>query len=226
MLTADRQQMTTEAIQGFMLQSYPKDLLRLILWDTGKIEYAPPFGYDHSRIEIFRRKSGGPIGALRNAANAEVKSDVIVTMDSDDWSGNERIADQVHHLIASGADCTAYREVVFWAEQKRESWLYTDRRQNFGIGGSLCYWHRAWQCCKFDPHLPTNGKSTSEYYTFLTRSKVYSVTSLSQLDPMLVCRIHQGNSSDYSFIWDPRLKQTTFRRAPAFDEYCAGLFAK
>jgi hypothetical protein len=73
------------------------------------------------------------IGQLRNLAIEECsevfKPDIIIHFDDDDWSHQNRIAEQVALLQATGADCVGYNEMLFWREsvQDRVKALVTDK---------------------------------------------------------------------------------------------------
>jgi glycosyltransferase involved in cell wall biosynthesis len=176
LLTADRHDMTARAIQSFLAQDYPNKYL--IVWDTGKIKYAPPFVYDHFGIVIYHRTAGPSVGILRNQANAMAEADIIVTWDSDDVSHPARISEQVALLQKCGrrADVVCgYSDLIFWREchfchgftdycadvalceyckgAAGEAFLYRRTSQSQAPGSSLAYWRETWQAKPF-PDLP------------------------------------------------------------------------
>lgn len=70
------------------------------------------------------------IGAMRNYANSLLTDcDIVCHFDDDDWSHQNRIAEQVALLQATGADCVGYNEMLFWREsvQDRVKALVTDK---------------------------------------------------------------------------------------------------
>lgn len=122
-----------------------------------------------------------------------------------------------------------------------ETWLYRDRRPTLGIGASLCYRRSAWARCKFTD-APKSSAATSEYYRFLTYSRTVACSSLIAIPsyrsatgvtacvagapshPRLICRIHRGNSSDYSNLWTPGVTQNAFKKSPELADICRKVF--
>ena len=114
-LTADRQELTERAVRCFLAQRYePKTLL---LFDSGHA--ALRSDSRHASVAHVRyRKSGETIGMLRNLANGQVNSDVIMHFDSDDYSHPFRMAEQVAELEASKTDVVGYAQLLFWDTSK------------------------------------------------------------------------------------------------------------
>lgn len=183
-LTADRQAYTDRALRCYQASTYPNR--RLLILDSGMTPYTPswPQGTT-SNVEICRMeplaKGGQPwtIGALRNEANEIADADIIIHMDSDDYSYPYRISEQVaalQELQAQGqhVDAVGDRNVTFWdsiptlvslpsrmsaaalesgAPQelvaKGEAWQYADPRPWYCVGASLAYWRTAWERERF-----------------------------------------------------------------------------
>lgn len=232
MLVNGRHAMVAQAVQSFLRQSHPAELRKLLIWDTGEPKYAPPFVYDHTGVEIWHHAPNSSIGFMRNDAISQATSDIICHWDSDDISGPDRIAEQVALLQSSGADCVGYNQVLFWAEPRAgkrpgECWLYTDRRPTYAIGASLAYWREIWKRRPFQD-APKRPQATGEDSLFVDSVKCVGVSSIEDpAAPRLLCRIHSqdgGNSQDYSNIWNPRVRQSAFVRAPNFDELCRSYF--
>ena len=109
MLTRNRPDMARRAVRSFESQTYQNK--RLVIWDTvcgPTVRHAGHF--QHCTIG----DAGESIGKLRNQANALCREDIIIHFDDDDVSHPNRIAEQVAHLQASGAECVGYREMLFW----------------------------------------------------------------------------------------------------------------
>lgn len=240
-LTADRPEMTRQAVECFRSQTYVHK--RLLVLDSGITK----IGFDLTdpmRGEWYLQcpESLGvrlTIGGLRNAANdVQVfggKSDIICHFDSDDWSHPNRITEQVELLQSSGADCVGYNEMLFWREiprsvmlRKGEAWLYRNNNQAWALGTSLMYWRKAWEKHPF-PAI-SHGEDTE----WLKGVKCLSVKSfLDDTSPRMVARIHSGNAGNNAYNRADMkehsmrtLNQRTWERVPGWDPYCQSVFAK
>lgn len=114
MLTADRHELATKAIEYFRAQTYERK--RLLVLDTGNDSVGYLGDYDdiqHNWADLSLKS--WPIARLRNEANRRAgECDVLIHWDDDDYSAPTRIAEQVAFLQASGADAVGYSEMLFW----------------------------------------------------------------------------------------------------------------
>lgn len=218
MLVNGRPAMVARAVQSFMAQTYLNKYL--LIWDTGEPKYAPPFVYDPHGIEIWHRKAGPNIGALRNAAIAEARGDVVVTMDSDDASHAYRIQEQVSLLMASGTDAVGFNQILFWDSVRSEAWLYTSPKLDVVPGGTLAFWRRTWEQKRFQ------NVKFGEDTIFQTGMRVAAVSGVPGLavnmmnidvanEPRFIAHIHGANTSS---IITPTVRD--WRRVPECDEIC------
>lgn len=147
------------------------------------------------------------IGAMRNYANSLLTDcDIVCHWDDDDWSHENRIAEQVSLLQATGADCVGYNEMMFWLGLSAfpqakpingitvynggEAWLYSNPNPRYALGTSLCYWRRAWEALPF-PDLQ-HGEDTE----WIRGINCWGDGStLAPGGPRMIARIHSGNSS-------------------------------
>ena len=204
-LTADRPEMTRQAVQSFRAQTYANK--RLLVYDTSAVcpEVYPTF--DAANVLYFHAGARDlTIGALRNEAIefAQMAAcpgqfDIIAHFDSDDQSHPNRIAEQVAILRSSGADCVGYREMLFWREpdlkddidpvikshhpdrglrarMNGEAWLYSNADTKYALGTSLCYWRRTWE------RRPFEATSQGEDERFIRGIQVAAVSSV-KIDP-------------------------------------------
>ena len=179
MLVDGRPEMVWRALNSFFRQTYEDK--KLLIYDTGEVPYANdwsdihdiPWRTNYMRARRYSIHEPGEgrrkVGELRNAANAEADTDIIVHWDSDDWSAPERIAEQVELLVGSGKlkhhplapEVCGYSDMLFWdtrpiASAKidpatgketlalNEAWLYTGSPR-YMLGSSLCYWRDTWK---------------------------------------------------------------------------------
>ncbi len=244
-LTKDRPEMTQRAVDCFLTQTHPKK--RLLVYDTSEVppEVYPKF--DAANVLYFwAGQRTLTIGGLRNEAIefAQMAAcpgqfDIVAHFDSDDLSHPNRIAEQVQLLQSSGADAVGYSECLFWREPPKEpcdyceggdccageAWLYTSTSQNEAIGSSLCYWRKTWERKPFQP------TSQGEDAAFQIGLKVKAISSLpfmrrfpSLKDPLLLCRIHSGNTSN-SYTAE-NMRAAEWRRVVEWDGYCRKEFAR
>ncbi len=241
MITANRPELATRALECFRAQAYPDK--RLLIVDTGKQR----FRFDPQPGELrFYWLCGKTIGEIRNFANENAAMvwphDIICAWDDDDHSHPDRISEQVDLLQASGADLVAYNEMLFWRQDAQvwqaaaaeavarnsaldftsgnspgvgEAWVYTGGP----IGTSFCYWRKTWEKHPFEP---TSYGEDNKFWRAIQSAggKVTSVSSLdAKADPMMIARIHGSNTSNY----DPQSMRDAphhWTRSPQHDEYC------
>jgi hypothetical protein len=225
MLTRDRPEMARLAVECFRKQTYPNK--NLLVWDNG-VPGVPFF----PRKEMAEREYLGidedwSIGVLRNRANQHACSgetfaepDILVHLDSDDWSHPNRIAEQVEFLQATSADCVGYREMLFWRQEERQAWLYSNPDPRYCLGTSLCYWRAAWE------RRPFEATSQGEDARFTAGLDCRGVPSFGfarkmfRLNPRMIARIHPGNTSN---AYEPAKMAACpeWSRASEWDAYCA-----
>ena len=169
MLTADRQAFAERAVRCFLRQTYENR--RLLIYDTGLRPFL--LSHEDSRITVIRLSGvKRNIGQARNRAMSWATShdDIVCHWDDDDWSGPERIADQVRLLAEIGADAVGYREMLFADTRNShkectcaddpesgdcplyeptEAWLYRNTDPRYMISTSLCYWRKTWERVHF-----------------------------------------------------------------------------
>ncbi len=244
MLVNGRHDMVDRALACFREQSYQNK--RLAMLDTGNPWIMPMESTIHSGEWYFpRKRQNESIGVLRNKANGLSESDIIVHLDSDDWSHPRRIEEQVALLQASGKDCVGYRDMLFWREtyeQYGTAYLYSNPQPSYALGTSLCYWRSAWERHPF-ADLPKHGTGAGEDAEFIRSVDTLGVTSLDSItvsqsgkfltegewlpggvkldptEPRMIASLHGDNTSTITALaikhGDPMI-----RRAPEFDAYC------
>jgi hypothetical protein len=261
MLTKDRPQMAARAVRCFREQTYQNRLL--VILDTSDRERAHMMfcRSDGSEIEtIFTGVlEGKSIGHLRNQCASLIgthfpKCDIFIHWDDDDVSHPNRIAEQVAHLQASGADVVGYSELLFWNSTKcqievdpsrkgpdgtgvlgtvksvGEAWLYRSMTANSAPGTSLCYWCKTWDRKPF-PDLPKNNQSSGEDVEWLKGLNVATISGIPpaagcEQQPRLIASIHGGNTMSYDIEAQiARGAERSWRRAPEWDEFCRGRMA-
>jgi glycosyltransferase involved in cell wall biosynthesis len=250
MLTKNRPELASKAVECFRRQSYPLDRRVLLILDTGDDprwhSMAPGETDQTSPIQWHQpglNATGEPIGALRNVVatySLPFRPDILIHWDDDDWSHPERIAEQVMFLQTSGADCVGYDEMLFWRlsswEQMRTNseprvdsvW---DQNPTDGeawkysgtpLGTSLCYRRRTWQDQPFP--LTSYGEDTQWLNSLRAAGKkISSVSSLRVPEPRMVARIHGGNTGTGYSRESMLAAPQHWGRVPEWDEFCKGV---
>ena len=211
-ITADRPEMTAQAVAAFGRQTYGRK--RLVIYDTstrGITRY--PGRFQHYEIG----GSTKTFGELRNAANAFASEEILLHWDSDDLSHPYRIAEQVALLQSSGADVVCYNRMLFWDTRHCSAWIYTGEI----LGTSLCYWRPTWEQTPFRARGWHN-----EDFGFVTDvisrgGKVVAEDSIVMADaqPRMVARIHAGNAKNSSYQ-NFSAAPLHWKRAPEWEDYC------
>ena len=175
------------------------------------------------------------IGAMRNYANSLLTDcDIVCHWDDDDWSHENRIAEQVALLQATRADCVGYNEMLFWRGVEQgpnypgEAWLYSNPNPRYALGTSLCYWRRAWEA---RPFQDINHGEDTEWLKGLRcvgeeAGPIGLPDESSCWQPRMIARIHSGNSSSG---YDPAemarhntlpRSERQWSRVPEWDKVC------
>lgn len=227
-LVSDRPELTERAVRCFLAQRYePKTLL---LFDSGHA--ALRSDSRHASIAHVRfRKQGETIGLLRNLANGQVNSDIIMHWDSDDYSHPFRMAEQVAELEACQRDVVGYAQLLFWDTTEKpsttghpidEAWMYDNAgRGKWMPGTSLCYWKNTWRRREFPDRQIAEDAQWLEYAT--TKAANYfgwGYASGNDTEPRMIAHLHGGNTAGV----DPQalIKQgsTQWHRREDFDSIC------
>jgi hypothetical protein len=184
-LTRDRPRFLDRARRCFEAQTYPNK--RLYVINTAFSPFADM-----------------TIGALRNiAVHAAEDADVIAHWDDDDWSGPERLTEQVE-MLTPDVDAVGYRDMLFYDSQRSEAWLYRGAA-NFCVGTSLMYWRRTWERKRFAD--TSEGEDGAFQLGLVTRSVPAGMR--------MIAEIHGTNT------WGKIYPKTNeFSRSPQFDAEC------
>ena len=205
----ERAHLLPRAIRSWRVQTYePRILIIALSGDLSGMKFDDP------RIMAVPATPGRLLGHHRNqtceAAVAQ-GAEIAVHFDDDDWSAPERVAEQVAELQSSRRDCVGYRTGLFWDEQARRAWMYSNGLKTYCLGNSLCYWLKSWQRVKFVERA--RGEDT----TWL--NEVDSL-GLAAPEPRMIAGIHAGNAERYK-IEQMAERSLNWRRAEEYDEFCA-----
>jgi glycosyltransferase involved in cell wall biosynthesis len=198
---ASRAQFVPQAIWYFLRQDYADRELIVLDDPEGTLVDLVP---DDERICYVRLSEPLPLGAKRNMACAAARGDVIVHWDDDDWSAPHRISAQVAALERSATDACGCVDLLHYALEDGEAWLYRHRPEGWPwlAGCSLAYRRSAWESCAF-PALPVGEDSA-----WVRQLEPSAVHALGAQD-LLVAVVHGGNSGSKYFP-DPRWERRDF----------------
>ena len=148
MPTANRPEFIVSAVGFFLEQDYPN--AELVIIDDGSRSYAsliPPT----PKIRYFYTKPLGTIGRKRNFACENAKGEFIVHWDDDDSYALNWISKSVEQLLASSADVTGLKSIVFYSMARGSSFLYQNSNQHpqWLCGATLTYRKALWSAYRF-----------------------------------------------------------------------------
>lgn len=249
LLTRDRPEYATRAVEAFRAQTYERK--RLLVVETGEaFNFIPSTEPEHYRRLRQDQVGQVSIGMMRNVAinftpELPTASEIILHWDDDDWSHPNRISEQVALLQASGADAVGYREVLFWRDAmttsmaeaashnastnpQGEAYLYTNNDSRYAIGSSLCYWRKAWEARPFEDVAREEDGRWVKGVKCVGRSALVGgkgsgfVGAGQPAEPRMICRIHAGNAKHYP-IDELVGASPNWKRTPAWDAHCRSI---
>lgn len=186
MPTRGRTAWAAKALQCFLSQTYePRELV--ILDDTDDPSF--PEIPEHPLVTYHRLKEVLTIPVKRNHVNSLSRGQVIIHWDSDDWSANDRITQQVELLQQEQKALVGYNSMLFFDVDQGVTWRYHGR-SNYALGTSLCYTREFWHTHPFRRDKPI-GSDNSLVKAAQTSNQIISV----DVNNQMVARIHQGNTS-------------------------------
>lgn len=201
MPTRNRRAFVGQAVWYFLRQDYPNK--ELIVLDDGEDSIADliPSDEQFRYVRLDRRHA---IGAKRNLGCEMSRGDLIAHWDDDDWMAPDRLSRQVRELLRSGADVCGTRELLHYALDAGQAWLYRplDGDHPPLAGGTLLYRREAWV------RTPFPAIDIGEDTEFILRQPVDRTCAV--VDPSLyVALIHRGNTGSKR-LTDPRWERRPF----------------
>jgi glycosyltransferase involved in cell wall biosynthesis len=187
MPTYDRRQFVPQAIRCFLRQDYQN--AELLILDDGSDPIADCVP-QHPRIRYIRLERKLTIGAKRNLACEQSRSDLIIHWDDDDWYPPWRLKAQVRALTESGADLCGSSRVLYYDSAANQSWEY--RYTTTGVqwvgGNTLAYTKAFWK------RNPFQDIQIGEDSRFLWSDVPKTVADLKE-PSLCVASVHRQNTS-------------------------------
>lgn len=207
MPTRNRRAFVRIGIELFRRQTF-RDV-ELLIVDDGDDPVADIATGDE-RIRYIRLPSRLNIGAKRNLGCREARGESIVHWDDDDWSGPERVAQQVAALDGSGADICGLDSLIYWDPAADRAWRYTYplNRKPWVAGNTLCYRRSFWE------RMPFPEIQIGEDARFVWQARPGQVARVND-DRFFVGLAHSDNTSPKrtdSALWLPVELETVMQR--------------
>jgi GT2 family glycosyltransferase len=167
MPTRERGDFAAQAVRYFLRQDYPNT--ELVIVDDAAYVAPMPVPED-PRIRLFRAGADHSIGAMRNAACAKARGQILVLWDDDDWHGSERVSRQVAPILAGECDISALRDVVLLDVKDWRCWRWStelhSRLLAFDVlGGTIAFDRSVWDQLAHFPDV-----SLAEDAAFVTQA--------------------------------------------------------
>ncbi len=198
MPTRGRSKWALQAIQCFFSQTYPKKEL-IILDDTEdpSLPDCASIGY----TSLVCASGRMTIATKRNKLAGMARGEIIWTLDDDDWSAPERMADQVQRLQESDKAITGYNSILFHDGER--GYRYKGP-PTYALGTSLCY-RRDWALANPFQDSPKRVDAVSGQFIASDNGVVAEANAQRQLvtvdgGSMIVARMHPGNTSSSKWV--------------------------
>jgi len=207
--TYNRRKFLPWLMECIRAQTYPKERIEWLVFDDGTDKIADVLApyMKELNIRYFSSDEKLNIGAKRNRLHKEVRGDIIVTMDDDDYYPPERVSHAVMTLIGKKVDiCGSSKNHLFFSDDGGiwEIGPYATYHATFG---TMAY---------TKAYLETNAcDETVTHAEEVDFTKRYSNT-LAQLDPMKVMLVmcHKENTFSKNKLREsppPHMRKTAFK---------------
>lgn len=138
-VTFNRQHLIPFIIYQFKKQTYPNNLMELIIYDDSKDETFPGICGDNNIRYVYDNQRR-PLGEKRNKLNALAKGDIIVWFDDDDYYFPERISKTVSALNNSTLEIVGCKYTLLYdSTQSKRIFKITHNTTNYTQNNILAY---------------------------------------------------------------------------------------
>jgi len=173
----------------YQQQSYPKDLLELIILDDSPNSNEDLIPKNDKTIRYYYQKEKMTLGEKRNKLNELAQGDVIICFDDDDYHFPERISYSVCCLNSQKALIAGSSKINVYYVDIKEMHQYGPFSNSHGTNGTFAYRKEYLKQHKHDP-----TKNAQEEPSFTNNFS----ERMAQLDPdkTIVCMSHSSNTFD------------------------------
>ena len=185
MPTSDRRELIPLAIQCFLRQTYP--YRELVIVDNGQEDFIEDLLPSDPRIRYFRCE--GPKlnhGKMVNLICSYAKGEVLVNWDDDDWSSDERMADQVVHIRTSEKAVVGFHNLLFWTGTSAFKYRYPGLKQKPYASGTTQMFSKTWW--QQNPYQEVARGADS---SFSTQASNNNALASFELEGRMVCRVRE-----------------------------------
>jgi glycosyltransferase involved in cell wall biosynthesis len=188
MPTRGRPEMASRALDSCLAQLY-RPLEIVIADDTDDQSFPDSAIRDWKGVElVYLRLPKMKIGEKRNRLCEQARGEIIVHIDSDDWSAPTRITDQVERLLSSGKAVSGYHSMLFWDGE--QAFRYQGIH-DYSVGSALCYRRDFWQQHPF----VAEHRGRWEDNVFVQQARNDNQIIAVDAGQLMVARIHAGNTA-------------------------------
>lgn len=184
MPTRNRPRFVELAVACWLTQDYPDK--ELVIVDDGDPVGPLVSGMDRVTYVHLGDTNQRTIGEKRNYCCQVARGEVIVHWDDDDWSGPQRLTEQVKLLRQTGRPATGYNTLPFAWDDLRRAWMYLGVK-GYALGTSLCYRRAYWAGHRFEPvHIGEDGRFVAGLGDRI----------ITEAGCGIVARVHDGSTSN------------------------------
>ncbi len=212
-----------QAVECFLSQTYQRKEL-LICDDADDPSFPadtdPLLDRVCGLVSVMALTKRETIACKRNMLAEMANGDIIFTLDDDDWSAPERMAEQVQRLEESGKAVTGYSTMLFHDGER--AYRYKGM-PNYALGTSLCYL-RSWAVANPFEDSPKRIDPLSGLNIASDNGVVFAAVKQQQLvavdgGALMVARMHPKNTS--SSKWRHKDQSPNYRPV-SLDQIPAG----
>ena len=206
--TFNRRPFIQNMFECFRNQDYPKSKIEWIIVDDGtdKIHDLVKAA-DIPQIKYYDVNNKMPLGAKRNFMHQQVKGDIIVYMDDDDYYPPERISHAVDTLLDNPqALCAGSSEIYIYFKGMDKMIQCGPYGPNHATAGTFAFRKQLIEQTKYEDHA-----ALAEERAFL---KDYTIPFV-QLDPMKTILVfsHEHNTFDKRKMFDQQQDPRYFKES-------------
>lgn len=206
--TFNRRPFIQNMFECFRNQDYPKSKIEWIIVDDGTDKIGDLIKEaDIPQIKYYEVNDKMPLGAKRNFMHQQVKGDIIVYMDDDDYYPPERISHAVETLLDNpDALCAGSSEIYIYFKGMNKMIQCGPYGPNHATAGTFAFRKELIKQTKYEDHA-----ALAEERAFL---KDYTVP-FAQLDPMKTILVfsHEHNTFDKRKMFEQQQDPRYFKES-------------